>query len=82
VGDNSSALGWIHKSNFKPETEPDQATHLAMARYITLLLADIGVIQSSQWLPGMDNGVADALSRQHDKSDMELTETIVSSYKL
>jgi hypothetical protein len=31
VGDNTSALGWIHKSNFHPEKDKEQASHLALA---------------------------------------------------
>jgi hypothetical protein len=31
IGDNTSALGWIHKSNFQPETNAEQASHLALA---------------------------------------------------
>jgi hypothetical protein len=80
VGDNTSALGWIHKSNFQPDRDLEQATHLALARYITNLLAELRVVQFGQWLPGIDNGVADALSRQHEKSDEELTRLIVASY--
>jgi hypothetical protein len=66
IGNNSSAIGWIKKLNFKPEEEAEQATHLALARYMTRTLSDLDVIQFGQWLPGADNGVADALSRQHD----------------
>jgi hypothetical protein len=80
VGDNTSALGWIHKSNFKPEKFPEQATHLALARHITLLLAELDVVQCGQWLPGSDNGVADALSRQQEPTDNELTDLIVASF--
>jgi hypothetical protein len=80
IGDNTSALGWIWKSKFYPETDPEQATHLALARYMTLLLADLDVVQFGLWLPGIDNGVADALSRQFEKTDNELTDFITSSY--
>jgi hypothetical protein len=80
VGDNTSALGWIRKSNFTPEKDPEQATHLALARHITAMLADFGVTQSGQWRPGVDNGVADTLSRQHDPSDAELTDLIFKSF--
>jgi hypothetical protein len=80
VGDNTSALGWINKSNFKPESDPEQATHLALARHITTLLADCRVVQSGQWRPGVDNGVADALSRKHDLSNGDLTDFIVNSF--
>jgi hypothetical protein len=80
MGDNTTALGWIKKSNFKPETDHDQATHLALARHITTLLADLRITQSGQWLPGADNGVADTLSHQHEQSDAELTDFIVKSF--
>jgi hypothetical protein len=80
IGDNTSALKWIQKSNFIPEKDPEQSTHLALARYITLLLADMSVVQFGQWLPGSDNGVADTLSRQHVESDTELTDSIIASY--
>jgi hypothetical protein len=80
VGDNTSALGWIHKSNFRPEEDKEQTTHLALARHITTLLAEIHVTQSGCWLPGKDNGVADTLSRQHDQTNAELTNIIVKSF--
>jgi hypothetical protein len=80
VGDNISALRWIRKSNFKPETKSDHATHLALARHVTIRLAELRVTQFSQWLPGIDNVVADALSREHTMSDSDLTNFIIHSY--
>jgi hypothetical protein len=80
VGDNTSALGWIHKSNFHPDKDKEQASHLALARHITNMLADLNIIQCGQWLPGDDNGVADTLSREHVMNDHDLTNLIVSSY--
>jgi hypothetical protein len=80
IGDNISALQWIRKSKFCPEKDPEQATHLALARYMTRLMADRDLVHFGQWLPGSDNGVADALSRQHEKTDAELTNFIVSTY--
>jgi hypothetical protein len=80
LGDNTSAIGWIRKSKFKPEEMAEQATHLSLARHVTWLLTELNVIQFGQWLPGMDNGVADALSRRHDMSDTDLTSLIVNSY--
>jgi hypothetical protein len=80
IGDNTSALGWIHKSNFHPESNAEQASHLALARHITTMLADLKVIQCGQWLPGDDNVVADKLSRDHAMNNRDLTELIVSLY--
>jgi hypothetical protein len=79
IGDNTSAIGWIRKSKFKPDVKPEQATHLAFARHVTLLLAELNVIQFGCWLPGKDNDVADALSRRHDMTDDELTKHILLS---
>jgi hypothetical protein len=80
LGDNTSALGWIHKSNFRPDKDKEKSSHLALARYITEMLASLDVIQCGQWLPGDDNGVADKLLREHDLSDHDLTELIVLSH--
>jgi hypothetical protein len=80
IGDNTSALGWIQKSKFCPEKDPDQTTHLALARHVTLLIAELDVVQFGLWRPGTDNGVADALSRRHDLTDEELTNHISYSY--
>jgi hypothetical protein len=80
IGDNTSALGWIHKSNFHPEKDVEQASHLALARHITEMLTELDVIQCGQWLPGDDNEVADKLSREHVMSNSDLTKLIVSSY--
>jgi hypothetical protein len=40
IGDNTSALGWIQKSNFNPDKVPEQTTHMALSRYMTVLLAN------------------------------------------
>jgi hypothetical protein len=80
IGDNTSALGWIRKSKFRPDKDPEQASHLALARHITHLLAELDVTQGGKWLPGVDNGVADALSRRHELNDSDLTDYIVSSF--
>jgi hypothetical protein len=80
IGDNKSTVSWIKKSNFNPDEIPEQASHLALARHMTTLLLNLDVIQFGQWLPGVDNGVADALSRRHDLSDSELTEFINISF--
>jgi hypothetical protein len=80
LGDNTSALGWIHKSNFRPDKDKEKSSHLALARHITDMLADLDVIQCGQWLPGDDNGVADKLSREHVLSDHDLTKLIVLTH--
>jgi hypothetical protein len=78
VGDNTSALRWLEKSNFKADDH--QSAHSALARETALLMLDRGITNFTQWLPGKNNVVADALSRRHDLSDHELTEFLFDSY--
>jgi hypothetical protein len=79
IGDNISALGWIRKANFDPE-DPDQATHIALAREFMSIVIDCSIVLYSQWFAGIDNTVADALSRRHDLSTEQLTKFIVSNF--
>ena len=71
VGDNTSSLGWLRKSNFAADHE--QASHSGLARYFTTTMADSKLCQFSQWFPGKENDVADRLSREHVWPDEFLT---------
>jgi len=56
--DSTTSAGWLRKSNFIEDGEsPIQA----------------GIREYSQWFRGVENNVADALSRDEDRSDNELT---------
>jgi hypothetical protein len=79
VGDNTSALRWIERSNFAA-ADDNQFAHSALARAVALLMLERGITNFTQWLPGKNNVVADALSRRHDISDYELTELLFDSY--
>jgi hypothetical protein len=73
---NSTTLaGWLRKSNFIEDGEsPIQATiRLEVARHHALHYLQTGIREYSQWFRGVENKVADALSRDDDRSDDELT---------
>lgn len=78
LADNTSAAGWLRKSNFAPEGE--QAAHFGLARELAATALDTGTVLFSQWICGLDNEVADCLSRDDERSDAELTEYILFAY--
>ena len=63
------------KSNFIEDGEdPIQATiRLKVARLHATHYLSTGIREYSQWFRGADNNVADALSRDNDRTDDELT---------
>ena len=76
--DSSTSAGWTRKTNFKEDCEtPVEATvRIEVARqHVTRLMAH-GIKDYSQWFPGRENDVADALSRDDDRSDSELTHVL------
>jgi hypothetical protein len=79
IGDNTSALGWIKKANFDCD-DPEQATHIALAReFMSIVMAE-SIVLYSQWFAGIENTVADTLSRRHDLSNDQLTDFIISNF--
>ncbi len=77
LGDNLSAIGWLHKANVD-ETK-NLPLHIAARKYTEILLqADCCVY--SQHISGIHKNVADALSRKVDFSDDDLTKFICSNY--
>jgi len=78
--DSTTSEGWLRKSNFIEEGEdPIQATirievaHLHSTHYLSNKIREY-----SQWFRGADNNVADALSRDNDRIDGELTQILCS----
>ena len=73
--DSSTSEGWTKKTNFSEDIEePIQATtRIEVARSHARRLMTHGIKDYSQWFPGKENDVADALSRDDDRSDEELT---------
>jgi len=74
--DNTSAMGWLRKSNFV--SDGDHAAHLGVAREFTSQLLRIALMNYSQWFAGEGNWVADLLSRDLVSSNHEIT-TIINS---
>ncbi len=73
--DNTTSEGWLKKTNFIEDgEEPIQATiWLEVAHHHATNYLLGGIQEYSQWFRGTDNNVADALSRDNDRSDDELT---------
>jgi len=62
LGDNTSAISWLHLSNFCSEKD---VVHETTARLIASLCIDYDVSLYSQHFKGVLNTVADSLSRDH-----------------
>ena len=73
--DSTTSEGWLRKTNFSELGDnPLQATvRLEAARMHAMHYMTLGIREYSQWFKGEANVVADALSRDNDRSDEELT---------
>jgi hypothetical protein len=78
--DSTTAEGWLKKSNFSKLGEsPIQASaRIEACRKQATLFMSLGIKCYSQWFAGERNQVSDALSRDDDRSDEELTSVIKS----
>jgi hypothetical protein len=81
VGDNSSAIGWLHKASIDPAK--NLPLFLAARKFAKIMLKSNSCIYS-QHIPGISNSVADMLSRRFDLNDDELTSYLnsVPSYQV
>jgi hypothetical protein len=79
LGDNASAVGWLHKSNVD-ETK-NLPLHIAARKYAKILL-EADCCLYSQHISSTNNNVADALSCRFDLTDEALSSFICSSYTL
>jgi hypothetical protein len=77
ASNNTSAMGWLRKSNFV--SDGDHAAHLGLAREFTSELLRRALMNYSQWFAGEGNWVADLLSRDLVSSDHKIT-TIINSH--
>ena len=80
--DSTTTAGWLRKSNFQySDNESKEMTEakLTIARSHASRLLHNKCIDYSQWFPGEENDVADALSRDDHLSDAELTSLLFSS---
>ena len=76
--DNTTARGWMHKSNFAEGGE--QHAHLDLARSMARASLDNDIALISQWWCGTSNTIADILSRDVEPSDDLLTRKILADY--
>ena len=76
--DNTTARGWMHKSNFQSDSE--QHAHLDLARAIARASLENDIALDSQWWCGESNTIADILSRDREPSDTLLTTKILTDY--
>jgi hypothetical protein len=79
--DSTTSAGWLRKTNFREfsgdDPDPVQAqVRIETARHHATLFLEAGVKEYSQWFPGRENNVADALSRDFDRSDAKLTQIL------
>ena len=78
--DSSTSEGWQRKTNFKEDgEEPIQAeVRIDVAREDAMRKLENGIKNYSQWFPGRENDVSDALSRDDDRNDEDLTNILRS----
>jgi len=79
--DSTTSEGWLRKTNFLEEDDLVQASvRIQVAREHTMRYMNHEIRDYSQWFPGIKNNVADALSREMDLSDDELTKLLRLSF--
>jgi len=66
LGDNTSAVGWLHNSSRLNPKWAAHAAHLVVARHVALLVLNAGCCLASQHIQGDLNTVADLLSFSGD----------------
>jgi hypothetical protein len=71
--DSTTSEGWLRKSNFREDDDTIQAqARIQVAREHASRYMNLGIRDYSQWFPGKENIVADALSREIFLTDTEL----------
>ena len=80
--DNTTAAGWLRKSNFADaeDTDAHMKVKMTIARDHASRILQHDIREYSQWFPGQDNIIADALSRDFHLSDNQLTHLITSHF--
>jgi len=78
--DSTTSEGWLRKSNFiKDGEDPIQATiRIEVACLHATHYLSNEIREYSQWFRGANNNVADALSRDNDRTEDELNQTLRS----
>ena len=80
--DSTTSAGWLQKSNFREDDDDEVqvAARIAVARAHARRYMNHGIREYSQWFPGKENCVADALSRDFHLSDVDLTHLILNNF--
>lgn len=80
--DSTTSAGWLQKSNFgeDDDDEVQVAARIAVARAHARRYMNHEIREYSQWFPGKENCVADALSRDFHLSDDDLTHLILNHF--
>ena len=65
MGDNTASMGWMRRANFRAKDENDQDWYAkqVVARQLATLVLQSNTVLYRQWFRGVDNVVADSLSR-------------------
>jgi hypothetical protein len=77
MSDNTSAAGWLRKSNFREEidgtleSKADMKLKRILARHLATITLRGKFCLYSQWFPGCENDVADSCSRDFDIPDKD-----------
>lgn len=79
--DSSTSEGWHHKTNFKTDPAEEDCdlnpieaqVRTDISRHFAELCVTNKIVHYAQWFPGEENNVSDALSRDDDRSNEELT---------
>lgn len=74
--DNTSATGWLKKSNFADYE--GEIVQLTMAHQLASLIINAESCLFSQWFPGAQNEISDACSRDFHLNGTELTQLILT----
>ena len=76
--DNTSGVGWLHRANFNPITQP---VHEECSRHFARIMMMIRSTLYSQHQTGKHNDIADLLSRWHFLTNKELTFFLKSKFE-
>ena len=85
-GDNTSAMGWLRRSNFRESFEDDEESNLdwlakqMVARKLANLIIDSKAVLYSQWFCGEANVGSDSLSRDCEFLSSNTHETLLKKF--
>jgi hypothetical protein len=76
--DNTTAAGWLRKSNFAEED--DEYTQLVTARKLASLVIDSKSCIYSQWFSGKSSSICDTLSRDFNVESIHLCNLLCANF--